>query len=1080
MTAAHRVFRAMAMSPARRAGFAKVARAKFDRHEAQLQPAIERALHAYLAILRDKLAGTHGHLAAAAISPDGDKVVEGGWTKEHAEALVQLLDESAKWQPILAKEIMPTYSRVLDEILKAGLADDRVSGDLVKWRNQWLASREQELVGVPDQITSQLRTQLAGMAESDGTSVDDARAAAQTMLDDGYPSWTDRAQLIARTETVGANNQGSLATWGALADATGQTATKTWLATSDGRTREDHAAVDGTSVGISDVFDVGGTTMNGPGDPDAGPEQVCNCRCTLTYDFPDGAPDAGDQGEADQLSEEQADMTAAAAANQSGVAVMLGLGAGTEASILTGADVPTPDAPGLHCTVAYLSEPAASYTPEQRAALSTALSALHPEGVADAFATAHFNPDDDEREPCAVLLVQSDWLNTFHEQVSAAIEGAGLMLSTTFPIWIPHVAIAYNADPSVIPDGVVGTEIDFNRLVVGWGGEVTVVAGDGAETPDPAGETGTEPITAAVEAPVSAPVAAPPTDPNGPAEATGGDTAATESTDLTPQGPTWSGVLAELDTPSSDGRVVTSSGIVIRPLPLTLSWQKEYSHGSMDNNDVVVAVGRILSAEVRGTQLWGTGDWLDPMMNFDAQQAMALVDSGLGTVSVDLAVLAQAFADPSGAPIDPSLWNGEGDILTVAVESELAGTTIVQFPAFATARITNDPIEPEAAIELEPLMPGDPLGTFSGATPEPPTVSDDGTSITLSDGTSVGVGDAIAYDDGTGNTATGTISGIDAEAETITVTPPLADDATQPPDTTVPVASLIPVPDDPAGKGDGTDPQNQTAPADATAALLASSEVRPYTAAFFKERDLSGPTPLTVVPETGEVYGHLATEGECHIGKLAETGKCVTMPHSKTDYADFHLAPVLTDEGVLDIGKITVGTGHALPGGGFANAVAHYDNTGTAVAVVRAYEDKYGIQVTGQIIHDTPAVKVEELMRSPLSGDWRARNGNLELCAALAVNTPGFPVRRPVAGFGRSKAVGQLSLVAAGVLEPRTEAPPSHIVLPSGASISVGDMETLVAAMTETMAKHQRIAPTSEAQTMALRKARARLALASN
>ena len=62
------------------------------------------------------------------------------------------------------------------------------------------------------------------------------------------------------------------------------------------------------------------------------------------------------------------------------------------------------------------------------------------------------------------------------------------------------------------------------------------------------------------------------------------------------------------------------------------------------------------------------------------------------------------------------------------------------------------------------------------------------------------------------------------------------------------------------------------------------------------------------------------------------------------------------------------------------------------------------------------------LRASPLSGDWRAAAGGLEMVAVLAVNTPGFPVPRPAALVASGAVV---SLTAAGMVsrEPRATAP---------------------------------------------------------
>lgn len=88
-----------------------------------------------------------------------------------------------------------------------------------------------------------------------------------------------RATTIARTEMIGAVNGGSLAVV-----RTGSSARyKQWLATADDRTREDHVDMDGTVVGVDEPFDVAGSSMMFPGDPNGDAAEVVNCRCTMIY-----------------------------------------------------------------------------------------------------------------------------------------------------------------------------------------------------------------------------------------------------------------------------------------------------------------------------------------------------------------------------------------------------------------------------------------------------------------------------------------------------------------------------------------------------------------------------------------------------------------------------------------------------------------------------------------------------------------------------------------------------------------------------------------------------------------------------
>lgn len=189
-----------------------------------------------------------------------------------------------------------------------------------------------------------------------------------------------------------------------------------------------------------------------------------------------------------------------------------------------------------------------------------------------------------------------------------------------------------------------------------------------------------------------------------------------------------------------------------------------------------------------------------------------------------------------------------------------------------------------------------------------------------------------------------------------------------------------------------------------------SHNKRPPMSAF-ENPHLDKPTPFTITDD-GRVFGHLGKWGECHLG-IGD--KCVILPHTKIDYQLFRSGTVKTAEGVdLQVGKITLGTGHANPFYGIVPSREHYDNSGWCAAVVMPYEDQFGVAVAGVV---TDPSKIDELRRSPLSGDWRRYNGHLELVAALAVNNPGFPV------FHMEESE-EFSLCAAGIVEhPAMEIP---------------------------------------------------------
>jgi uncharacterized protein with gpF-like domain len=93
-----------------------------------------------------------------------------------------------------------------------------------------------------------------------------------------------RAATVARTETHNAATFGSVETARAAEQDIGIVLVKEWLATRDDRTRPEHKAADGQQTDLGGRFDVGGETLDRPGDPSASPDNVINCRCALAYE----------------------------------------------------------------------------------------------------------------------------------------------------------------------------------------------------------------------------------------------------------------------------------------------------------------------------------------------------------------------------------------------------------------------------------------------------------------------------------------------------------------------------------------------------------------------------------------------------------------------------------------------------------------------------------------------------------------------------------------------------------------------------------------------------------------------------
>lgn len=197
------------------------------------------------------------------------------------------------------------------------------------------------------------------------------------------------------------------------------------------------------------------------------------------------------------------------------------------------------------------------------------------------------------------------------------------------------------------------------------------------------------------------------------------------------------------------------------------------------------------------------------------------------------------------------------------------------------------------------------------------------------------------------------------------------------------------------------------ASAHVTGALLASTVTAPVTAReahpdrftfpdlppveWFEVPEAPGPMPLTIL-DSGQVFGHLAVWGECHVGI---SGECVEPPPSATNYARFHVGEVPCEAGErVAVGRLTFGTGHAASNLDAFGTRAHYDDTGTVGADIVATDGEYGIWVCGAARSTLTTAQVREIMSSPPSGDWRRFGRSLELVGALCVNVPGYNTPR--------------------------------------------------------------------------------------
>jgi hypothetical protein len=189
--------------------------------------------------------------------------------------------------------------------------------------------------------------------------------------------------------------------------------------------------------------------------------------------------------------------------------------------------------------------------------------------------------------------------------------------------------------------------------------------------------------------------------------------------------------------------------------------------------------------------------------------------------------------------------------------------------------------------------------------------------------------------------------------------------------------------------------------------VAAAFPVRPP-GAWFQNPGFSKLEPLTIQSD-GRVHGHVASWRDDHIGMNGH----VRAPKSKSGYAFFATGVLETAEGnMVNVGQITLTGGHAPLEASVSEAVAHYDNTDSAIMDVAVGEDRHGIWVAGALRPTVDENQLRAIRASSVSGDWRPINGGLEMVAVCAVNVPGFPIPRARVASGVPVA-----LVAAGTGE---------------------------------------------------------------
>ena len=174
----------------------------------------------------------------------------------------------------LKKKTKPVIAGALEDSAKIeiarlglGIDFDISNPEVVKWIDKKLFDYWKDI----DATTKDtLRDQLKEAVLS-GEGIPDVEKRIESVFDmaRGY-----RTERIARTEVISASNEGNFAAY----LQSGVVENKKWISSRDADVRPSHQ-IDGEEVGLDEPFSNG---LMYPGDPAGGPEEICNCRCTMS------------------------------------------------------------------------------------------------------------------------------------------------------------------------------------------------------------------------------------------------------------------------------------------------------------------------------------------------------------------------------------------------------------------------------------------------------------------------------------------------------------------------------------------------------------------------------------------------------------------------------------------------------------------------------------------------------------------------------------------------------------------------------------------------------------------------------
>lgn len=215
------------------------------------------------------------YIRAAASVYESHAFIPAWLNNDHIQGINSIL--SAHYQSVI-----PYFGRmVVKQVKSRKISQKAVDNLFTHFMQEWVSTealRKARMIWNTDYGDVQ-------NAISNGLAAGDGVSAIASRITDVSGLTPFRAATVARTETHNAATFGSIETARDLGREFGVQMLKAWLPTIDDRTRPEHRAMENKDpIPLDERFDVGGESMDRPGDPSAQPDNVINCRCAIAYE----------------------------------------------------------------------------------------------------------------------------------------------------------------------------------------------------------------------------------------------------------------------------------------------------------------------------------------------------------------------------------------------------------------------------------------------------------------------------------------------------------------------------------------------------------------------------------------------------------------------------------------------------------------------------------------------------------------------------------------------------------------------------------------------------------------------------